>query len=198
MFKRMSVLVRRDDHSRETFSTLWERHAKPVSQLPDVRGYIQNHVEEAFGAASPIRVDGFVELLWDRPEDMAVAFASEAARPMVEDEPGFLGHGSGYALSSAELRFDAAASKLIVAVVGDGDSVERELGSLNSIGLWLRDDVTGLIQKPGMAPPQPVDAFFHLWLHSETAAREAAFRLNTLADRGVSLGVYKVRTVQFV
>nr|WP_314434989.1 EthD family reductase [uncultured Brevundimonas sp.] len=197
MFKRMSVLVRRDDHSRETFSTLWERHAAPVSQLPGVRGYIQNHVEEAFGAASPIRVDGFVELLWDRPEDMAAAFASEAARPMVEDEPGFLGHGSGYAVSGSELRSDAA-TKLIVAVVGDGDGVEHELASLDSLGRWLRDDVNGLIPKPGMAPPQPVHAFFHLWLHSEAAAQEAAFRLTALAKQNLSLGVYKVRTVRFV
>ena len=195
MFKRMSVLVRRADHDRATFSRLWERHAAPVSQLPKVRGYIQNHIEEDFSRTSPIQADGFVELLWDRPEDMAAAFASEAARPMVEDEPGFLGHGSGYALAQARPLRDAIGGKLIVAALGEPAAlaaIEAQIAALSED--WSRDDVTALIPKPLMAPPQPVDAFFHLWFDDMAAARDAGLRL---ADT-VGLGVYRVRTIRFV
>ncbi len=202
MFKRMSVLVRRPDHDRATFSALWERHAAPVSKLPRVRGYIQNHIEEDFSAASTLRADGFVELLWDRPEDMTAAFASEAARPMVADEPGFLGHGSGYALADVLPLAEAPGGKLIVAARGQWsadwrgvDSVAPTLPGLNGL---LRDEVTTLIAKPGMAPPQPVDAFYHLWFNDVPAAREAGFHLAGIADDGVVLDVYRVRTVRFV
>lgn len=198
MFKRMSVLVRRPDHDRATFSRLWERHAAPVSQLPRVLGYIQNHIEEDFSAAPPIRADGFVELLWDRPEDMAAAFASEAARPMVEDEPGFLGHGSGYALAGAEPLVGAPGGKLIVAAVGDWRGAERMVAQLPGLSASLRDEVTSLIAKPGMAPPQSVDAFFHLWFDNTQSARDAAPALAGLAGDAVSLGVYRVRTIRFV
>lgn len=202
MFKRMSVLVRRPDHDRATFSRLWERHAAPVSRLPRVRGYIQNHIEEDFSAAAPICADGFVELLWDKPEDMAAAFASEAARPMVEDEPGFLGHGSGYALAGAAPLSEAAGGKLILAAVGarvpGWRGVEALSARLPGLSGLLRDDVTALIAKPGMGPPQPVEAFFHLWFADEPTARDAAAKLAGLAEDQIALGVYRVRTIRFV
>ena len=201
MFKRMSVLVRRPDHDRATFSRLWRRHAEPVSGLPNVRGYIQNHIEQDFSPASPIQADGFVELLWDRPEDMAAAFASEAARPMVEDEPGFLGHGSGYALAQAQPLREAAGGKLVVAALGDADAMaafEGQVAALAGPAAWLRDNVVNLIPKPGMAPPQPTDTFFHLWFDNAQAASQAAPRLADLADDRLALGVYLVRTIRFV
>lgn len=197
MFKRMSVLVRRPDHDRATFSRLWERHAAPVSQLPRVRGYIQNHIVEDFSPAAPIQADGFVELLWDRPEDMAAAFASEAARPMVDDEPGFLGHGSGYALAQAAALREAPGGKLIVAARGDPEAlaaVEARVATLIGRNTWQRDDVTNLIAKPGMAAPQPVDAFFHLWFDDAASARHAGQRLAPVDG----IGVYAVRTIRFV
>lgn len=198
MFKRMSVLVRRPNHTRATFSSLWEQHAAPVSQLPRVRGYIQNHIEEDFSGEPPILADGFVELLWDRPEDMVAAFADEAARPMVEDEPGFLGHGSGYALAGAEWRFEPHAGKVIIAALGDCSKVDRAVIRLLGLQARLRDDVTTLIAKPGMAPPQRVDAFFHLWFDDVETARDAAIRAAELSDGAVTLGVYRVRTRRFV
>jgi uncharacterized protein (TIGR02118 family) len=197
MFKRMSVLVRRPDHDRATFSRLWERHAAPVSGLPKVRGYIQNHIEEDFSLAPPIQADGFVELLWDRPEDMAAAFASPAAQPMVEDEPGFLGHGSGYALAQAQPLREAAGGKLIVAALGDKErltAIEIQAAGLAGPHGWQREDVTTLIAKPGMAAPQPVDAFFHLWFDDPAAARRAGEHL----VKAEGLGVYGVRTIRFV
>jgi uncharacterized protein (TIGR02118 family) len=202
MFKRMSVLVRRPGDDRAFFSRGWERHAAPVADLPRVRGYIQNHVEEAFTSVeeAPIEVDGFVELLWDRPEDMAAAFASPAARPMVEDEPNFLGHGSGYALKAAPALFEAEGGKLIVAAVGGQDrlnALETGLSTLEGLRLLIRDDVAGLIPKPGMAPPQPVDAFFHLYFDAIGPACEAGRRI-AAARWEARLGVYRVRTIRFV
>lgn len=194
MFKRMSVLVRRPDHDRAAFSRLWARHAAPVSGLPKVRGYIQNHVEQDFSLAAPIRADGFVELLWDAAEDMAAAFASPAARPMVEDEPGFLGHGSGYALRAAAPLREAPGGKLVVAVVGQAD-VEAAAAGLPGLSGLLRDEVTRLIPKLGMAPPQPLDAFVHLWFDDQQAAQDAGPRLAAL---GPSVGVWRVRTIRFV
>ena len=194
MFKRMSVLVRRPDQDRATFSRLWERHAAPVSALPRVRGYIQNHIEEDFCPAPPIRADGFVELLWDRPEDMAAAFASEAAKPMVEDEPGFLGHGSGYALREAEPLREAPGGKLIVVLVrDDGASLEKAAEGLSGLVRIQRDSVTALIAKPGMAPPQPAEAFLHVWFSTVEAAQNAA---KSLIIPGA--GVFRVRTIRFV
>jgi uncharacterized protein (TIGR02118 family) len=203
MFKRMSVLVRRPDHDRATFSRLWEGHAAPVSALPKVRGYIQNHVEESFGAESPVEADGFVELLWDRPEDMAEAFASDAARPMVEDEPGFLGHGSGYALARAAPLREAGDGKLLLVTRGGSEADRRGLLALSAgmpgLSGVLRDDVINLIAKPGMAPPQPVDVFIHLWFDDLATARDAGRRIAREGGRGrLRLGVYRVRTLRFV
>ncbi len=197
MFKRMSTLVRRPDQDRATFSRLWERHAAPVSGLPRVRGYIQNHIEEEFSAAAPIRADGFVELLWDSPEDMAAAFASEAAKPMVEDEPGFLGHGSGYALHTALPLRAMPGGKLILAVLGDDvAAIQAEAADLAGLTASALDTVSSLIAKPGMTPPQPVDAFLHLWFGDLETARTAALRLATRKD--ITAGIYRVRTIRFV
>lgn len=206
MFKRMSVLVRRASDDRVYFSRKWEAHAAPVSGLPKVRGYIQNHVTETFteGAGSPIEVDGFVELLWDRPEDMAEAFASSAARPMVEDEPSFLGHGSGYGLAAAPPLREDMGGKLIIAVVtGEDrsplDAAEERFRTLDGLEHLIRDEVTSLIPKPGMSPPQPVDAFFHLYFGDVDHARRAAKALVAeLSAEGPRLGVYRVRTVRFI
>ncbi|NIF80769.1 EthD family reductase [Paraburkholderia sp. Cy-641] len=204
MFKRMSVLVRRTGDNRERFSRNWERHAAPVARLPKVRGYIQNHVEEDFTVpgGSAIEVDGFVELLWDRPEDMAAAFASAAARPMVEDEPNFLGHGSGYAIRKASPLRESAGGKLIVAAVGGAaalDAIEARCQVLQQRAVLIRDDVADLIAKPGMEPPQPVSAFFHLQFDNAESARKAGHRLaSCAASVDARLSVCRVRTLRFV
>lgn len=206
MFKRISVLVRRASDDAAYFSRRWEAHAAPVSRLPKVRGYIQNHVMERFteGTDSPIEVDGFVELLWDRSEDMAEAFASSAARPMVDDEPTFLGHGSGYALAAAPPLREGMGGKLIVAIVAGEDrsslaATEEGFRTLGGLEHLIRDEVTSLIPKPGMSPPQPVDAFFHLYFCDVDHARRAGNAIAAgLSGEGPRLGVYRVRTVRFV
>lgn len=207
MFKRMSVLVRREGDDRDFFSTKWKAHAAPVSSLPKVRGYIQNHIEEEFavpGKEPPIKADGFVELYWDRPEDMAEAFKSSLAKPMIDDEPGFLGHGSGYALAEAPPLKDSEGGKLILALVYEQpDKVFQALSSvLPSLNVThsIRDDVVGLIDKPNMSPSQPVNSFVHLYFDNKDDMRAAGDKIATLFGElsGVSAGIYGVYTVRFV
>jgi hypothetical protein len=206
MFKRMSVLVRRPGDDRDYFSRRWEAHAAPVSGLPRLRGYIQNHVEEDFAGplAAPLLADGFVEQLWDREEDMTAAFAGPAAQPMIQDEASFLGHGSGYALTGAAPLRAASGGKLILAVVtGENriglDTIENEARALPGLLAILRDDVADLIAKPGMAPPQPVDSFLHLYFADAGAASAAAGLLTKWTPpEGVRLRAFGVRTKTFV
>lgn len=203
MFKRMSVLVRLPGQTREQFSLAWERHAEPVKKLPGIRGYIQNHVEEGPNSQSPIKADGFVELLWDSPEDMSVAFASSAARLMAEDEINFLGHGSGYAIRTAAPLQDSR-GKLIFAVAANNapDSLQRlqaELSSLSSALSVIRDDVVSLIPKPRMGKAQPVAAFFHVHFPNHNLAHETyrSVKRHFCWSAG-SVGVFRVRTHRFV
>ena len=207
MFKRMSVLVRRDGDDRAYFSEKWKAHAAPVSSLPKVRGYIQNHIEEEFsvpGKEPPIKADGFVELYWDRPEDMAEAFKSPLAKPMIDDEPGFLGHGSGYALAEVPPLKDSEGGKLVLALVYDepGNLFEDLDGKLESLGVThlIRDDVVGLIDKPYMSPSQPVNTFLHLYFDSKNEARAAGEKLAKFFGEleEISAGIYGVYTVRFV
>jgi len=169
-----------------------------------MRGYIQNHVEEEFRTVggSPIDVDGFVELLWDRPEDMAAAFASAAARPMVEDESGFLGHGSGYAIRRASPLRESIGGKLIVAAVGTAaalDVLEGRLQARPALQELIRDDVVELIAKSGMAAPQPVSAFFHLYFDDVGVARKTGHSMASYQPPvELHLGAYFVRTKRIV
>ena len=117
---------------------------------------------------------------------------------MVEDEPHFLGHGSGYALGAAPPLREGGDAKIIVAAMGAAlDDLEHGLGGMQGLLHIIRDDVTDLIPKPGMAPPQRVDAFFHLYFETVEAARAAGeeFARQSFA---ACIGVYRVRTIRFV
>lgn len=207
MFKRMSVLVRRDGDTRDYFSAKWKGHAAPVASLPRVRGYIQNHIEQEFpvpGKQAPIRADGFVELYWDKPEDMAEAFKSPLAKPMIDDEPNFLGHGSGYALAAAPSLQDSEGGKLILALVYEEactlfDELDDEIAALPVLH-FIRDDVVKLIDKPYMTPSQPVTSFIHLYFDGSENTRKAGEQLASFfaGKDQVRAGIYGVYTVRFV
>lgn len=203
MFKRMSVLVRRDGDDRAYFADKWLAHAAFISDLPGVRGYLQNHIVEEFAGAAPLRADGFVELRFDSPAAMAEAFKAPAAKLMAADEPGFLGHGSGYALTTdGLLRAAEGGEKVIVAVI-DGalepladyaGALKRETGAD-----LVQDDVAELIAKPNMAPPQPVRWFLHLYCGSAATASTAGARAMKLAgEYGFTVAPFRVRTVTIV
>lgn len=201
MFKRMSVLVRREGDTRAQFSQGWLRHGRFIADLPGLRGYVQNHVEEEFAAPGPpfLRADGFVELRFDSPEAMALAFSSPAARAMAQDEPHFLGHGSGYGLCADTGLGDAqSGNKLILALNGgDPAPLEAGLAAMPLPGL-IRDDVAALIPKPGMAPPQPVSSFWHAYCVDAAAVRDAAHRIADIAQAArLHVAIFRVRTVRF-
>ena len=205
MFKRMSALVRRDADTRAQFAVGWRNHAEFISDLPGVRGYLQNHVLDVYPGEddAPLKADGFVELRFDSPRAMAEAFTSPAAKAMAADEPNFLGHGSGYALTTDDaLRPAPDGQKLIVAVV---DGPERDVVDLGDFITGAeplhvdRNDVSNLIAKPNMAPPQPVQTFFHVHFQSADAAHAAAGLVAAEAARlGLSYRVFRVRTVTIV
>ncbi|MBO9581709.1 MAG: EthD family reductase [Sphingobium sp.] len=201
MFKRMSVLVRRDGDSQAQFSQGWLHHGEFITQLPGLRGYVQNHVEEEFAppGGAFLRADGFVELCFDSPEAMAEAFQSSAAVAMAQDEPNFLGHGSGYSLAGyTGLRDAEEGNKLIVAVEqGDAAQLEAAIATLPSQAL-IRDEVTALIAKAAMAPPQPVKCFLHLFFSNAEEARNTARALAALTTKtGLQTAVFRVRTIRF-
>lgn len=204
MFKRMSILVRRPMDDRATFAEGWRNHAELISDLPGVRAYQQNHVVEDFASASahPLAIDGIVELRFDSPEAMAQAFQSPAAKAMAADEPNFLGHGSGYALTTdGPLQPVDGGAKLIVALSGPAealDALAAGLAKLPGLTNLIRDDVSALIAKPGMSPPQPAELFFHLSFDTAQAATAAGQDLAARPIPGVTLDVVRVRTVTIV
>lgn len=202
MFKRMSVLVGREGDTRAQFSQGWLRHGRFIADLPGLRGYVQNHVEEDFAppGTSFLHADGFVELRFDSPEAMARAFAGPAARAMAQDEPNFLGHGSGYALSDDTGLLDAEGGNKLIVAVGDGDPAPLQAGIMDLSPLALiRDDVIALIAKPGMAP-QPAKTFFHVRYADAAMACEAAQKIANMAKAKADhlrAAVFRVKTVRF-
>lgn len=201
MFKRMSVLVRREGDTRAQFSQGWLSHGRFIADLPGLRGYVQNHVEEDFAlpGAPFLRADGFVELRFDSPEAMALAFAGPAARAMAMDEPHFLGHGSGYALRADTGLDDAQSGNKLILATDDGDPAPLEaiIADLSMLRV-IRDEVAALIPKPGMAPPQAVSNFWHMHGADAASVREAARRIAQRArEAGLPVAIFRVRTVRF-
>ena len=201
MFKRMSVLVRRDGDTREQFSRGWLNHGQFITGLPGLRGYVQNHVVEDFGTADArfLAADGFVELRFDSPEAMAAAFASPAARAMAQDEPNFLGHGSGYAFAADTGLGDAEAGNKLMIALGDCHAKALRDAAIGMATVRvIEDDVIELIAKPGMAPPQPVGRFLHLYCPNAEAAQAIGIALADLAAQaGLQAAIFRVRTVRF-
>jgi uncharacterized protein (TIGR02118 family) len=204
MFKRMSILLRLPGDDRSTFARKWENHGLLVKQLPYIRGYMQNHVLEEFAREQPIEADGIVELLFDRPEDMTSAFSSPEAAPVKADEPGFLGHGTGYALSKASRLVPAKEGNKLFVITSTPhasllerilDLADKEFGVTNA----FRDDVVSVISRPEMARgPQCVASFLHIYFRNASTATAAGAAISSVlrgeasAEKGGS--VFRVRT----
>jgi len=166
MFKRMSILLRRAEDSRPVFAEKWKNHGAFVEHLPLIRSYMQNHVLETFGDVQPIEADGIVELRFAKPEDMAAAFASPAATAVRDDEPGFLGHGTGYALTTDAPFLPAIDGSKLIVMIGDSsqpdalDAVVNYLRGKETCVKIERDEVGSVIARPEMARgPQLVSTF---------------------------------------
>ena len=208
MFRRLSILVRRESDDRATFARSWEHHGTLVKHLPGILSYQQNHVVEEFGhtgTAPSFRADGIVELRFETPEAMNRAFSSDDARPVKADEPNFLGHGTGYAMAEAQAaRPSVDGRKLIVVFRRDGgraaaDSIEAWARGLPGCMHVFRDDVVTVIPRPEMAVgPQRADVFLHLYFDTIDHAREVGRGLLSQTAPDVAFSVYRVRTITII
>jgi uncharacterized protein (TIGR02118 family) len=198
----MSILIRLHQDDRESFAAKWEYHGTLVSQLPLIRTYLQNHVVETITRQGVIEADGIVELKFDRPEDMATAFASPNAAAVKADEPGFLGHGTGYALETDTMPLCSPDGAKLIAVwaTNSDPSVERLVHAARSIPGFkraVRDVVASVIPRPEMRrPPQRVSTFLHL-LFADTEAASSAGRTlvgSIGAENAANVSVFRVRT----
>jgi uncharacterized protein (TIGR02118 family) len=89
MIKYVTVLFRKAGISREEFSSYWKNiHAPILQQIPELRGYVQNHaLPDPEGNEPPY--DGFGELYFDSLEAMQVGLASPEGEATLADIPNF-------------------------------------------------------------------------------------------------------------
>jgi uncharacterized protein (TIGR02118 family) len=207
MFKRMSILLRRQEDDRPTFARKWENHGSLVKQLPYIRGYMQSHVVEEFSRDQPIEADGIVELLFDKPEDMTSAFASPEAVPVRADEPAFLGHGTGYVLSKPSPLVPATDGNKLFVITNalDASMLQRIVDVAAkefAVSSSFRDDVLSVIRRPEMARgPQSVASFLHIYFRDDASASAAGALISRSMPCGSETGigsVFRVRTLTVV
>lgn len=202
MFKRLSILLRKPEDTRDSFASKWERHGYLVSQLPLIRAYLQNHVIERFGPRGIPEADGIVELLFDRPEDMTTAFSDPRAALVRADEPGFLGHGTGYALERDSPCLAAPQGEKLIVVL-DSSADERlaaallsEAASSRGFRGGFRDNVQTIIGRPEMERgPQQVLGFLHLLFKDAETATNAGLRLAAAAADAEAASIFRVRAI---
>jgi uncharacterized protein (TIGR02118 family) len=190
MIKRISILIRRPQDDRETFSRHWHGvHGPLVAQLPPVGRYVQNHVLDEFSVAASglgsYDIDGFVELYFADDPTMRGAFSGPGAQPIWTDEPNFLGHSTAYAITGDRYpKLSMTDSKLVVVASGSRAGIDwlgDKLRMQENMEAMERNDVAEVIPRTTMARgPQPADVFFHGRFTSVDAAREAGRRLTAL------------------
>ncbi|HKR31733.1 MAG TPA: EthD family reductase [Terriglobales bacterium] len=203
----MSILLRRQEDDRPAFARKWENHGSLVKRLPYIRGYMQNHIVEDFSRDQPIEADGIVELLFEKSEDMTSAFSSPEALPVRADEPGFLGHGTGYVLSKPSPLVPATAGNklFVITKAPDVSLLERILtvtAKEFAVSRSFRDDVLSVISRPEMARgPQSVVSFLHIYFRDAASASAAGALISgsMLDGSETRIGsVFRVRTLTVV
>ena len=95
MIKRISLLVRRPEFSREEFNRYWrEVHGPLAKPVPNVVRYVQNHiVDESQHPNLPSggqAIDGVVEFWFEDRAAMDAAFATPEAKVMLADGANFI------------------------------------------------------------------------------------------------------------
>lgn len=89
MTKVIALLTRSEGLTREQFLHAWQvEHPPLVWAMPGIRRYVQNPAVDGYRDWA---YDGVAELWFDSVGDVARAFASEAAGPMLEHETHFIG-----------------------------------------------------------------------------------------------------------
>ncbi len=89
MIKYVTVLVRKQSMSREEFSRYWKNtHAPIITQIPGLKGYVQNHaLLDPSGNEPPY--DGFGELYFESLEAMREGLASPEGEATLADIANF-------------------------------------------------------------------------------------------------------------
>ncbi len=89
MIKYVTVLSRRGGMSREEFDRYRkDTHAPILTQIPGLRGYVQNHtLRDSQGQEPPY--DGFGELYFDSLQAMQEGLASPEGEATLADIPNF-------------------------------------------------------------------------------------------------------------
>lgn len=179
MIKRISILIRRPQDTREAFSAHWhQKHGAMVAQLPGIGRYIQNHILEEF-CVQGYDMDGFVELFFPDDAAMRGAFAGPKAQSMWDDEPNFLGHSTAYKIAGDWQRDTVVTdAKLIVVAAGDPAGIDSLVNDLTGEPTGAHDiernDVVEVIPRTTMARgPQPANVFLQLRFADVDAARSA-------------------------
>ena len=187
MIKRTSILVRRPQDDRATFTRHWSgTHGGLVAALPDISRYTQNHVLEEYplhlDGVAGYDIDGVVELYFASRDALRTAFTGDRVKPIWDDEPNFLEHSTAYAIvGDREPHPQQCQSKLIVVAAGSPAGIDWLAETLNNLPDFPqvdRNDVADVIPRATMARgPQPADSFLHLRFPTTDAAHAAAERL---------------------
>ena len=94
MIKRIAVLTRRPELSREEFARHWrEMHGELSRRVPNMLRYVQNLVTEEVPhphlPAGVSNIDGFAEIWFEDRETMEAALATEECKALYADGPLF-------------------------------------------------------------------------------------------------------------
>ncbi|MCR8550608.1 EthD family reductase [Salipiger sp. P9] len=104
MFKRITLLRRRDDISETAFRNHWaDVHADIATGFCGLERYTQNRVDRiCWQTGASFQVDGVVELWFASQAAVAASTASETSRALIEDEPNFVSGLTALAVGAAE------------------------------------------------------------------------------------------------
>jgi uncharacterized protein (TIGR02118 family) len=117
MIKRMSLLHRRSDLSKEAFSAYWAGHHAAIARdYPGLAKYTQNHVIRRLDPAERdvFETDGMAELWFSSEAEVTVAMKSSVAPALVADEPNFLAGVTGMLLTGVSVDDGIGGAKVIV------------------------------------------------------------------------------------
>ncbi len=110
LIKRMSILKRRPDVDEETFRYEWEEvHAEYLKKMPNVKGYIQNHIiksdvkREGLESIPNLQIDGIVELWFEDIKSLEEAFGSEVGQKTMAHAQTFIEEISTYLVETHEI-----------------------------------------------------------------------------------------------
>lgn len=101
MFKIISNLKAREDLGRDEFLRLWEnQHKEIILQLP---GLIQYRQSPAIAHKTEWPFNGLAELWFESLNDIRIAFASDVADRMRDDEKNIFSDITWYIVSEGEV-----------------------------------------------------------------------------------------------